>query len=179
MHFVKEYRILSWEWLWLPFLQACCLSTMPKPNSWCTLLKPSSSSRLFQLSWWESIFFQESTNVSTCFAFELPDHVLPPAGVERQLLSSDGTAGSQHGAKWAEEKQWHQQLQRKPHLDSVHLGRPRTQSLLQNATFGPAAQAISWKSYITGRRWFILFHMQSPRCMMITIGSGTSESSAP
>lgn len=77
------------------------------------------------------------------FAFELPDHVLPPAGVEWQLLGSDWTAGSQHGAKWAEEKQRHQQLQRQPHLDSVHLGRPRTQSLLQNVTFGPAVQAIS------------------------------------
>lgn len=40
------------------------------------------------------------------------------AGVERQLLSSDGPAGSQCGAKWTEEKQRHQQLQRQPHLDS-------------------------------------------------------------
>lgn len=114
-----------------------------------------------------------------CFWTWPPDHVLPPAGVERQLLGSDRAAGSQRGAKWAEEKQRHQQLQRQPHLDSVPLGQPRTQSLLQNIIFGPAVQAISWKSYITGRRWFSLFHMQSLRCMMITIGLGTSESSAP
>lgn len=48
----------------------------------------------------------------------------PPAGVERQFLSSDGPAGSQRGAQRPEEEQRHQQLQRQPHLDPLSLWMP-------------------------------------------------------
>lgn len=78
------------------------------------------------------------------FFFELPNNALPPAGVERQLLGGDGPAGPQCGAKRAEEKQQHEQLQRQPHLDCHSLSPPPLEPdtvtrLPQNVTFFLAA----------------------------------------
>lgn len=134
---------------WLISLQGFCLSTTLKVNSWCTPSKPSSSSQLFQLSWWEKPFGYVCKIIACCsvllkppphgmcsllhmwqktektwmeiavWSFKMPVDVLPPAGVEWQFFSSDRPAGSQHGAKWPEEEQRHQQLQRQPHLESI------------------------------------------------------------
>lgn len=103
-------------------VQVFCLSTMPKLSSWCTASKLSSSSQLYQLSWWElfvwNLLSRHIAWGSLTFSFlKLAADVLPPAGVERQFLSSYRPAGSQCGAKRPEEEQWHQQLQRQSHLD--------------------------------------------------------------
>lgn len=86
------------------------------------------------------------------WSFKMPVDVLPPAGVEWQFFSSDRPAGSQHGAKWPEEKQRHQQLQRQPHLESIctvsqMCSQAWPQSRLQTVTAALAVVwAISWKN---------------------------------
>lgn len=166
--------------------QVLCLFTMPKLSSWCTASKPSFSSQLSRHSWWgkvpsKHLLFKRSLR-STTFLFFLTDYVLPPAGVEWTLLSSNGPAGSQRGAEWPEEEQRHQQLQRQPHLDPfIHpLTHPaswtpptatRPQSVPRPISSAlTAAGIISQKSCIT--RVWCLFHMQCLCCMETHISFG-------
>lgn len=53
------------------------------------------------------------------------------AGVERELLGSDGSAGSHHSAVWPEEEQQRQQLQRQPYLDLRSASSTRLPPLLR------------------------------------------------
>lgn len=97
-----------------------CLSTTPKLNNWCTPLKPSSSSRLYQLSWWETSHLKSKNTrypKNNAPPFLLLVDLSPPAGVEWQFFSGDGPSGSQRSAERTEEKQRHQQLQRQPQLE--------------------------------------------------------------